>query len=85
MYKIITTLTSVILLLVAITMGVKISKQNGKIKLMDKGLIYSDQRMDNNEVWDKDGADCMSDYLNLRHELDSTFLDGFHKRHNSDN
>ena len=85
MYKIITTLTSIILLLVAITMGKRIAKQNGMIRLMDKCLIYSDQIMDNNEVWDKDGSDCMSDYLNLRHELDSTFLDGFHKRYSSDN
>lgn len=85
MYKIITTLTSIILLLVAITMGDKISKQNSMIRLMDKCLIYSDQIMDNNEVWDKDGSDYMSDYLNLRHELDSTFLDRFHKRYNSDN
>ena len=47
---------------------------------MDKCLIYSDQIMDNNEVWDKDGSDCMSDYLNLRQELDS--LSKFHKRYN---
>ena len=85
MYKIITTLTSIILLLVAINMDDKISKQNDMIRLMDKCLFYSDQIMDNNEVWDKDGSDCMSDYLNLRYELDSTFLDGFHKRYNSDN
>ena len=78
MYKIITTLTSIILLLV-------VSKQNDMIRLMDKCISYSDQIMDNNGVWDKDGSDCMSDYLNLRHELDSTFLDGFHKRYNSDN
>lgn len=88
MYKIITTLTtlsSIILLLMAIDMSEKISKQNDMIELMDKCLFYSDQIMDNNEVWDKDGSDCMSDYLNLRYELDSTFLDGFHKRYNSDN
>lgn len=85
MYKIITTLTSIILLLVAINMDDKISKQDDMIRLMNKCLIYSDQIMDNNEVWDKDGSDCMSDYLNLRHELDSTFLDGLHKRYNSDN
>ena len=85
MYKIITTLTSIILLLAAIIMGDKISKQNDMIRLMDKCISYSDQIMDNNEVWDKDGSDCMSAYLNLRHELESTFLDGFHKRYNSDN
>ena len=81
MYKIITTLSSIILLLVALNLGEIISKQKDTIRLMDKCLIYSDQIMDNNEVWDKDGSDCMSDYLNLRHELDS--LSGkFHKRYN---
>ena len=78
MYKIIITLISIILLLV-------VSKQNDMIRLMDKCISYSDQIMDNNGVWDKDGSDCMSDYLNLRYELDSIILDGFHKRYNSDN
>lgn len=85
MCKIITTLLSIILLLVAINMGEKISKQNDMIRLMDKCLNYSDNILDNNGIWDKDGSDYMSDYLNLRYELDSTFLDGFHKRYNSDN
>ena len=78
MYKIIITLIAIILLLV-------VSKQNDMIRLMDKCISYSDQIMDNNGVWDKDGSDCMSDYLNLRYELDSIILDGFHKRYNSDN
>ena len=85
MYKIITTLSSIILLLVALNMGDIISKQNDTIRLMDKCLNYSDNILDNNGIWDKDGSDYMSDYLNLRYELDSTFLDGFHKRYNSDN
>ena len=88
MYKIITTLTtlsSIILLLMAIDMSEKISKQNDTIRLMDKCLNYSDNILDNNGIWDKAGSDYMSDYLNLRYELDSTFLDGFHKRYNSDN
>lgn len=81
MYKIITTLSSIILLLVALNMGERISKQNDTIRLMDKCLNYSDNILDNNGIWDKDGSDCMSDYLNLRHELDS--LSGkFHKRYN---
>ena len=81
MYKIITTLSSIILLLVALNMGKIISKQNDTIRLMDKCLNYSDNILDNNGIWDKDGSDCMSDYLNLRHELDS--LSGkFHKRYN---
>ena len=78
MYKIIITLISIILLLI-------VSKQNDMIRLMDKCISYSDQIMDNNEVWDKDSSDCMSDYLNLRYELDSIILDGFYKRYNSDN
>lgn len=78
MYKIIITLISIILLLV-------VSKQNDMIRLMDKCISYSDQIMDNNEVWDKDSSDYMSDYLNLRYELDSIILDGFHKRYNNDN
>ena len=88
MYKIITTLatlSSIILLLIVIDMGEKISKQNDTIRLMDKCLNYSDNILDNNGIWDKDGSDYMSDYLNLRYELDSTFLDGFHKRYNNDN
>ena len=85
MYKIIITLIAIILLLAAMIMGDKISKQNDMIRLMDKCISYSDQIMDNNEVWDKDSSDCMSDYLNLRYELDSIILDGFYKRYNSDN
>ena len=88
MYKIITTLTtvsSIILLLMVIDMSEKISKQNDTIRLMDKCLNYSDNILDNNEIWDKDGSDYMADYLNLRYELDSIILDGFHKRYNSDN
>ena len=85
MYKIVTTLLSIILLLVAINMGERIAKQNDTIRLMDKCLNYSDNILDSNGIWDKDGSDYMSDYLNLRRELDSAFLDGFHKRYNSDN
>ena len=80
MYKIITTLSSIILLLVALNMGERISKQNDTIRLMDKCLNYSDNILDNNGIWDKDGSDYMSDYLNLRQELDS--LSKFHKRYN---
>ena len=79
MYKIITTLSSIILLLVALNMGERISKQNDTIRLMDKCLNYSDNILDNNGIWDKDGSDYMSDYLELRQKLDSTFLDGFHR------
>lgn len=85
MYKIITTLLSLALLLIVVAMGETISKQNDTIRLMDKCLNYSDIIMDNNEIWDRDGSDYMCDYLNLRYELDSTFLNKYHKRYNSDN
>ena len=85
MYKIIITLLSFALLLIIVAMGETISKQNDTIRLMDRCLNYSDNILDNNEVWDKDGSDCMSDYLNLRYELDSIILDEFHKRYNNDN
>ena len=85
MYKIITTLLSFALLLIIVAMGETISKQNDTIRLMDKCLNYSDNIMDNNEIWDRDGSDYMCDYLNLRYELDSTFLNKYHKRYNSDN
>ena len=85
MYKIITTLLSFALLLIIVAMGETISKQNDTIRLMDKCLNYSDIILDNNEVWDRDGSDYMCDYLNLRYELDSTFLNNYHKRYNSDN
>ena len=80
MCKIITTLLSLALLLLVVTMGETISKQNDTIRLMDKCLNYSDNILDNNGVWDKDGSDYMSDYLELRQRLDSTFLDGSHRR-----
>ena len=85
MYKIITTLLSFALLLIVVAMGETISKQKDTIRLMDKCLNYSDNIMDNNEIWDRDGSDYMCDYLNLRYELDSTFLNKYHKRYNSDN
>ena len=85
MYKIITTLLSLALLLIVVAMGETISKQKDTIRLMDKCLNYSDIIMDNNEVYDRDGSDYMCDYLNLRYELDSTFLNKYHKRYNSDN
>lgn len=85
MYKIIITLLSFALLLIIVAMGETIYKQNNTIRLMDKCLNYSDNILDNNGVWDRDGSDYMCDYLNLRYELDSTFLNGYHKRYSSDN
>ena len=79
MYKIIITILSFALILIVVLMYETISKQNETIRLMDKCLNYSDNILDNNGIWDKDGSDYMSDYLELRQKLDSTFLDGFHR------
>lgn len=81
MYKIIITATAIFMLILMVAMGQTISKQKDTIRLMEKCLEYSDNVMDNNDIWDKDGSDYMSDYLELRNTLDSLFLDGFHKKY----
>ena len=43
-----------------------------------KALEMSDELMDRDELWDKDGSDLMTDYLNLRSEIDTAFMSGFH-------
>lgn len=80
MYKIITIVLCFALLLLIVIMGETISKQNNTIRLMDKCLNYSDNILNNNGIWDTDGSDYMSDYLELRYELDSTFLNRFHRK-----
>lgn len=45
-----------------------------------KALKMADEIMDNNELWDTDGSDAMADYLDLRQQIDSSFLDGFHDK-----
>lgn len=81
-----TSLLSIIVLLLlglVIVTGKKISKQNDIIRLMEKCLNYSDNILDYNGVWDKDDSYYISDYLELRHKLDSTFLEEFHKKYNN--
>ena len=54
--------------------------QSSSYKLAEykEALRLSDILMDNNDVWDKDGSDVMTDYLNLRAGMDTTFYQGFH-------
>ena len=59
-----------------------INHQSDTIRMMEKCLNYSDNILDYNEIWDKDGSDYMSDYLELRQEIDSTFMSDFHKKYN---
>lgn len=57
---------------------VTIKRLNYKVEAQKKALELSDDIMDNNELWDKDGSDVMGDYLHLRSEIDSDFMKGFH-------
>ncbi len=57
----------------------EISHLSYKVNAQKKALELSDDIMDNNELWDKDGSDVMSDYLELRHSIDSGFYTGFHE------
>lgn len=56
------------------------SLQNNSYMLKEykEALRLSDVIMDNNDLWDRDGSDVMSDYLNLRANMDTTFYHGFH-------
>lgn len=56
------------------------SLQSNKAMLNEykEALRLSDAIMDNNDLWDRDGSDVMSDYLNLRANMDTTFYHGFH-------
>lgn len=56
----------------------EISHLNYEVNAQKKALELSDDIMDNNELWDKDGSDLMVDYLNLRSKLDRDFVSGFY-------
>ena len=81
MSKIFLSILSLLLFILVLLMGRKINHQSDTIRMMEKCLNYSDNILDYNEIWDKDGSDYMSDYLELRHEIDSTFMSDFHKSH----
>ena len=50
-----------------------------KLEACQKALKMADEIMDNNELWDTDGSDAMADYLDLRQQIDSSFMEGFHE------
>ncbi len=80
------------LLLISMTYTVKFAnlaeKQRARIARLEAGnckldeykeaLRLADILMDNNDLWDRDGSDVMTDYLNLRANMDTTFYHGFH-------
>lgn len=49
-----------------------------KMEEYEEAIRLADTIMDNNDLWDRDGSDVMSDYLNLRANMDTTFYKGFH-------
>lgn len=55
-----------------------IQASNYKLDEYKEALRLADILMDNNDLWDRDGSDVMSDYLNLRANMDTTFYHGFH-------
>lgn len=57
---------------------ITINHLNYEVNAQKKALELSDDIMDNNELWDKDGSDLMVDYLNLRSKLDRDFVSGFY-------
>ena len=83
MSKIFLSILSLLLFILVLLMGRTINHQSDTIRMMEKCLNYSDNILDYNGIWDKDGSDYMSDYLELRHELDSTFSEEFHKKYNN--
>ena len=52
--------------------------ERNQVENYREALKLADDIMDNNDLWDRDGSDLMSDYLNLRANIDTTFYQGFH-------
>lgn len=57
------------------------NNQDNINKLLEykEAIRLSDIIFDNNNIWDKDNSDVMSDYLNLRANMDTTFYKAFHR------
>lgn len=43
-----------------------------------EAIKLADIIFDNNNIWAKDKSETMSDYINIRCNIDSTFYEGFH-------
>lgn len=56
-----------------------LQSDKGMLDNYKEALRLSDVIMDNNDLWDRDGSDTMSDYLDLRSKMDTTFYQGFHE------
>lgn len=49
----------------------KLEEYKEAIKLVD--IIF-----DNNNIWDNDNSEIMSEYINIRSNIDNTFYEDFH-------
>lgn len=49
-----------------------------KLEEYKEVINLADIIFDNNNIWAKDKSETMSDYLNIRCNIDSTFYEGFH-------
>lgn len=54
--------------------------QSNYYKLIEykEAIRVADIIFDNNNIWDKDKSEIMSDYINIRCNIDSTFYKGFY-------
>ena len=65
-----------------------ISKQRGfinelqskyyKFEEYKEAIKLADIIFDNNNIWDNDNSEIMSEYINIRSNIDSTFYEDFH-------
>lgn len=49
-----------------------------KLEEYKEVINLADIIFDNNNIWDKDKSETMSEYINIRCNIDSTFYEGFH-------
>lgn len=49
-----------------------------KLEEYKEVINLADIIFDNNNIWTKDKSETMSEYINIRCNIDSTFYEGFH-------
>ena len=49
-----------------------------KLEEYKEAIKLADIIFDNNNIWDNDNSEIMSEYINIRSNIDSTFYEGFH-------
>ena len=49
-----------------------------KLEEYKEAIKLADIIFDNNNIWDNDNSEIMSEYINIRSNIDSTFYENFH-------